>query len=94
MSKYFHGFSFLTITTEISANASGELLATDDHLGERDKAYAVGSQLDWNVRPSDDVRIRLYHIFSAPFALMMEAVLREIENNFQGVVDFGHDLAG
>ncbi len=32
-------------------NASGELLATGNHRSEREKAYAVDSQLDWNVRP-------------------------------------------
>ena len=31
-------------------NASGELLATDDHPDEREKIYAVASQLDWFVK--------------------------------------------
>jgi hypothetical protein len=31
-------------------NASGELLAADDHPDEREKIYAVASQLDWFVR--------------------------------------------
>ena len=33
-------------------NARGELLATGDHLDEREEAYAVASQLDWFVRSS------------------------------------------
>ena len=31
-------------------NASGKLLATDDHPDEREKIYAVASQLDWFVK--------------------------------------------
>jgi len=34
----------------LSPNAAGELLATGDPCDEREKAYAVASQLDWVVR--------------------------------------------
>jgi len=36
----------------LSPNAAGERRATGDHPDEREKAYAVASQLDWFVRPT------------------------------------------
>ncbi len=35
----------------VAPTGTGKLLATGDHCEEREKAYAVASQLDWFVRP-------------------------------------------
>jgi hypothetical protein len=39
-----------TVCNVNHSNASGELLAAGDHPNEREKIYAVASQLDWFVR--------------------------------------------
>jgi hypothetical protein len=45
--------------TMTTPNAAGERRATDDHPDEREKIYAVASQLDWFVRQGIVLRMTL-----------------------------------